>query len=271
MPSRLRGRFLSPPLLTATVVTHGVGAAALIAAPQSALVVLAALAANHAVIATAGLFPRSRWLGPNVTRLPDEVARKGIVALTFDDGPDPSLTPRVLDLLDRAGQKATFFCIGKRAEAHADLIANIRARGHGVENHSYRHAHGFALQGPWRMARDVALAQDAIERSGGGRPAFFRAPAGIQNPWLNGVLADANLSLVSWTRRGFDTVSRDAARVASRVIGSGVAAGDILLLHDRSPVAVEALPRVLDELQRRGLRSEPLHAALAARAGLTPT
>jgi peptidoglycan/xylan/chitin deacetylase (PgdA/CDA1 family) len=223
------------------------------------------------VIGSAGLFPRSGWLGPNVTRLPQEAARRGVLALTFDDGPDPVVTPRVLDLLDQASQRATFFCIGRKADAHADLIAAIRANGHGVENHTYSHPNGFAAGGPWRMAREIARAQDAIERSSGGRPTFFRPPAGIQNPFLNGVLIDAGLTLVSWTRRGFDTVSRDGQRVATRLIGSGLRGGEILLLHDRlatarngreGAVVLDALPRVLDEMQRRGLTSEPLHHVL---------
>ncbi len=271
MPSRLSSRLRSSPLLAASVVAHGVGAAALVASPQSWLAIVAALLADHAVITGAGLFPRCGWLGPNLTRLPPGHARHDVMALTFDDGPDPVVTPRVLELLDQAGQTATFFCVGQRAEAHPDLVAMMRARGHGIENHSYRHPHAFALGGPVRMAREVARGQEAIERSGGGRPSFFRAPAGIQNPWLTGVLEDAHLSLVSWTRRGFDTVSRDGRRVARRLIGPGLSAGDILLLHDSAPVVLEALPRVLDAMQRRGLRSKALPRAFAAPAPASPS
>ena len=119
------------------------------------------------------------------------------------------------------------------------------------------------------MKQEILKAQDAIEQSGGGRPRFFRAPAGIQNPWLDGVLANAGLSLVSWTRRGFDTVARDGSRVTARLT-HGLGAGDILLLHDGSsargssgrPVVLDVLPRLLEEMDRKGLRSEALHAAL---------
>jgi peptidoglycan/xylan/chitin deacetylase (PgdA/CDA1 family) len=262
MPNRLRRSVGASPLLQASVAAHGVGAAALLLVPHSGLPVLTALAANHVVIGTAGMFPRCGWLGPNLTRLPDSAEGSRTIALTFDDGPDPKVTPRVLDLLAQTGQKATFFCIGERARAHPDLIATIVARGHGVENHTYSHPNGFALRGPRRMADEVARAQDAIDRSGGGRPRFFRAPAGIQNPWLSSVLADANLSLVSWTRRGFDTVSRNGPRIAERLIGNGIQERDVLLLHDRLPIVLEALPRVLDEIQRRGLKSVPLHRAM---------
>jgi peptidoglycan/xylan/chitin deacetylase (PgdA/CDA1 family) len=258
MPSRLATSLRASPFLAGSAAVQAAGAAAVLLAPQTGIYVLSALVANHLVIGTAGLFPRCGWLGPNMTHLPAAAAGTRRVALTFDDGPDPLVTPRVLDLLDQAGQLATFFCIGRRAEAQPDLVAEIRRRGHGIENHSYSHPNGFALQGPRSMAREIARAQEAIERSGGGRPQFFRAPAGIQNPWLASVLIDADLSLVSWTRRGFDTVSRSAPRIAARLIGRGLRDGDVLLLHDRMPIVLEALPRVLDDMERRGLRSVAL-------------
>jgi len=261
----LKERLRASPLLRASVVVHGAGAVALALSPQSALPIVATLAANHVVIGTAGMFPRCGWLGPNLTRLPDEAASRRLVALTFDDGPDPEVTPRVLALLAAAGQRATFFCIGEKALARPDLVREILAGGHGIENHSYGHPNGFALGGPRRMAEEIARAQDAFARSGAGRPSFFRAPAGIQNPFLHGVLADAQLRLVSWTRRGFDTVSRDAGRVSGRLIRN-LRAGDILVLHDRfargNRVVLDALPPVLAALKQRRLQSVPLHEAM---------
>lgn len=263
-----RRRWRPSPFLQASVGVHGVALVALIASPRWDLAV-AALVGNHLAITTAGMLPRCGWLGPNITRLPSVNSSK-LVALTFDDGPDPAVTPAVLDLLARAGAHATFFCIGHRAEMYPDLVAAIRAGGHGVENHSQNHPNSFALLGPGGMRREILSAQDAIDRSGGGRPSLFRAPAGIQNPWLALVLANLGLSLVSWSRRGFDTVSHDGARVASRLT-RGLGPGDILLLHDGSsgrdakgrPVVLEALLRVLDEMHRLELRSEALHSALA--------
>lgn len=257
------------PLLIASAGLHGVALATVLAFPGSWRGVLTALVGNHVVIGAAGMCPRGAWLGANMTRLPHAQAQRGVVALTFDDGPDPDVTPAVLALLEQSGARATFFCVGRRAEAHPDIVAAIRDRGHGVENHTYSHPNGFAFRGPGGLRREIQRAQIAIERSGGGRPNFFRAPAGIQNPWLSVVLSGAGLSLVSWTRRGYDTVTRDGARVAAR-LGRGLRRGDILLLHDASsardtggrPVVLDALPRVLDEMGRKGLRSEALQVAL---------
>lgn len=243
--------------------------ASLLAAPSRWPAVLGLVAANQLVVTVAGLLPRCALLGPNLTRLPDHA--EGQVALTFDDGPDPSVTPRVLDLLDRHDARASFFCIGRLVESHPGLAREIQARGHRIENHSFRHSNAFAFLGPARLRSELQRAQDAIGSTVGRTPRLFRAPAGVRNPWVDFVLVRLGLRLVSWTRRGFDTVSRAPSRVTSRLV-RGLAAGDILLLHDGAcaldaagrPVVLEALPGLLAELDRRGLRSVPVDEALGA-------
>ena len=108
---------------------------------------MGAVIANHLAITLLGLLPRSRALGENWTQLPAKAMARREIALTLDDGPDPDVTPRVLDLLDRHGVKATFFCIGRKAQQYPDLCREIVARGHGVENHTQRHRHHFSLLG----------------------------------------------------------------------------------------------------------------------------
>lgn len=235
------------------------GLAALAAAPRLWPAVAAGLFANHVLLATATLTPRSQWAGPNLVRLPPNARDE--LALTFDDGPDPAVTPRVLDLLDRAGARATFFCIGRRAAAHPDLVAEIARRGHRVENHTWSHPNLFACYLSPALRREIEKTQDVLERASGRRPRLFRPPAGFRNPLLDLELHRAGLRLVSWTRRGFDAVEKDPATIARRLL-TGLAAGDILLLHDGSalrgggnPVVLEVLPRVLDALAERGLRS----------------
>lgn len=263
------GRWRPSPFLIASAGLHGVALATVIGNPSAWGITLAALAGNHVAIGVASMLPRCGWLGPNLTRLPADRADSSLVALTFDDGPDPTVTPTVLSLLDGAGMKATFFCIGERALKYPELMAEIRKRGHGVENHTHTHPHSFALRGPRQMEHEVVRAQQAIEQSGGGVPRYFRAPAGMQNPWLAVVLASVGLSLVSWTRRGFDTVTEDSRQVAAR-LNRNLRAGDILLLHDgdaarpvrSAPAVLDALPRVLDEMARRNLQSQALHSIL---------
>ena len=259
------------PLLLASAGVHAVAVGSLVASPQAWPLAVGAVVANHAVIAAASMTPRSRLLGPNLTRVPGPPP--GMLALTFDDGPDPNVTPQVLALLEQAGAVATFFCIGRRAQQHPDLMAEIRARGHGIENHTFSHHSGFALGRPTAMRAEVQRAQAALAVAGAALPRFFRAPAGMQTPWLSAVLSAEGLSLVSWTRRGFDTVTRDPRVVARRLVRD-LAAGDILLMHDGrsartasgAPVVIDALARVLDQMAAHGLRSNALGALLPAPA-----
>lgn len=259
-----------PPLVRASLGVHGLALGAMAWMPQHTLWALGGLAVNHAVLTASGLWPRSRLLGPNLTRLPDPSAARGEIALTIDDGPDPAVTPAVLDLLDTHGAQATFFCIAERAQQHPALTREIVARGHSVQNHTHRHRHTFSLLGPRGFAAELARAQQVLSDLTGQRPTCFRAPAGLRNPFLDPVLHRLGLQLVSWTRRGFDTRERDPQRVLSRLT-RGMAAGDILLLHDghaaRSAaghaVALDVLPALLSACRASGLKPVTLPAALA--------
>ena len=270
-----RGRWPWPPLLKVSAAWH-VGAIGF-AAAEPALWPWAAgaVVADHALLVATGLWPRSSGLGANLLRLPAAAAARGEVAITLDDGPDPEVTPRVLDLLDAHGARATFFCIARQAARHPGVCREIVARGHSVQNHSDRHAHHFSLLGPAALRRELQAAQDALAAASGELPRYFRAPAGLRNVFLAPVLHALDLALVAWTRRGFDTVRGDPRRVAARLTAR-LAAGDILLLHDRHsaigpsgrPVVLDALPRLLQRLAEVGLRSVALPEAM--RPAATP-
>jgi len=158
------------PLLTASAGLHAAAAALLAVAPHHWRLAVAALVGNHTLLGGAGLWPRSRLLGPNLCRFSGAAARRGEVALTFDDGPDPRVTPGVLDCLERYGVRASFFCIGRRAETHPDLVAETVRRGHRVENHSYSHPPAFTCYPPAALRRELRRAQEALARAGGAAP-----------------------------------------------------------------------------------------------------
>ena len=256
-------------MLKGSVGLHAGAALGLIAQPELWPWALGAVAADHALLTGAGLWPRSSLLGPNWTRLPAAAAARGEIAITIDDGPDPDGTSRVLEVLDRHGAKATFFCIGERARRHPALCGQIIGAGHTIENHSQHHHHNFSLLGPRGLMREIGTGQRTLTEITGRVPRFFRAPAGLRNPFLDPVLARLDLTLASWTRRGFDTRTRDADAVSARLL-HGLAGGDILLLHDGHaargagdrPVILDALPRVLEAVRRAGLRAVTLQAAL---------
>jgi peptidoglycan-N-acetylglucosamine deacetylase len=259
-------RWRPAPAIHVSVFLHAAAAVWLVAHPPAWAWVLGVLGANHFALVLAVLWPRGQLLGPNLVRLPASAARRGEIALTFDDGPDPEVTPRVLDLLDRYQAKASFFCIGENAAAQPELVKEIAHRGHSVENHSYRHHRAFAFFGISRLKREVDAAQSTVASITGRAPVFFRAPAGFRSPFLDSVLAPRGLRYVSWTRRGFDAVSTDPRRILKRLT-RGLAAGDVLLMHDSAPVVLAVLPALLEQLSARGLKAVSLVSACASESG----
>lgn len=264
-------RWLPTPFLRWSAAFNVAAVAGVAAAPRLWPAALGALAGTHLVAAVAGMLPRSRLLGPNLDRLPRERAERGEVSLTFDDGPDPEVTPRVLDLLDRTGARASFFLVGRRAARHPELTAEIVRRGHRVENHTWSHTHRFALLGPRGAMAEIDRAQRELGERTGRTPEYFRPPAGIRSPWLGPLLDRRGLCLASWTRRGLDTVTADPQRVVRRLLRD-LDGGDVLLLHDgpsgRHRTVLAALPPVLAAIDAAGLACVPLpsrpHEAVAA-------
>jgi peptidoglycan-N-acetylglucosamine deacetylase len=260
----------STSLVRASIALHLLALAAVIAAPGFWPWALAVVVADHLLVVAVGLWPRSHWLGPNWTLLPAASAARNEIALTIDDGPDPVVTPQVLDLLDRYATRATFFCIGIQAERYPDLCREIVRRGHAVENHSQRHPLYFSLLGPRGLTHELQASQDTLTKLSGQRPLFFRAPAGLRNLFLDSVLARLGLRLASWSVRGFDTRIIDPERVKSSLL-RGLRAGAILLLHDGHaartaagiPVILEILPPVLESAAAAGLRPVTLREALS--------
>ncbi len=229
---------------------------------------LSALALNHASLTAAGLWPRSTVLGSNWLKLPAP-GNDTNVAITLDDGPNPHITPRVLAILKEHHVQASFFCIGQHIEAYPALAHAMVDQGHAIENHSYRHAHSFSMWGPKRIQQDIAQAQRCIAQATGRSPQFFRAPAGLRNPFLDYVLQREQLQLAAWTRRGFDTRNGDPAVVLKRLL-NGMAGRDILLAHDHNsalhsdgaPVILTVLPRLLESIHAQGLRCIRLDRAV---------
>lgn len=195
------------------------------------------------------------------------------VALTFDDGPDPEITPRIADALAAAAAKATFFCIGRHVEAHPDLVRRLVAEGHELGNHSYAHSRLLNFRGPRHMDAEIARGARAIQAATGPSDPLYRPPLGLRNYALSVVAARRRLTVVNWSLHGRDTGGATATQIAARVL-SRARPGDIILLHDgcdregadRRPTA-EALPAILAGLEKRGLvcvtASELLHPEVA--------
>lgn len=230
-------------------------------------IVAAIVVAATMLLVHAAWTPSCSWFGAVDTQAP---STRRAIALTFDDGPDPEVTPRVLDALAQAGVRATFFLIGERARRHPDLVRRIVAEGHLVGNHSWDHA-ALPLRGRAAIAADLARTQDAIEHACGVRPAWFRPPYGLRDPR---VLAEARelgmrTSLWSVSPRDWQDPGSDAIVVRTLSV---IEPGDIVLLHDGSaehagghPDTAQALPRLVRELRERGYEAIRLDEILVHR------
>ena len=257
------------PLLVFSIVLHVVSIIAIVADPPGWRLPAFAIIANHLLLTAIGLWPRSSMLGPNWTRLPDAASARNEVAITFDDGPDPDVTPKVLELLEEHRVAATFFCVGSKVERHPELCREMIRRGHAVENHSATHRWHFSLLGLRGMERELDAVQRVVATATGQPPLFFRAPAGLRNPLLEAVLCRLGLRLASWTRRGFDTQDGDADAVLRRLLRD-LRRGDILCVHDGNaartrngePVVLVVLPRLIEAVRGAGLSPVTLRSAL---------
>jgi peptidoglycan-N-acetylglucosamine deacetylase len=212
---------------------------------------LAILGATTILIVYLLFHPRNQWLVANRSRV--DCAR--CVALTFDDGPDPVYTPKLLDLLREKEVKATFFVIGKRADQYPEIVRRAWEEGHLVGNHTWSHYPLFCFLMPRRLQAEIERGTESIRRICGRRPRFFRSPVGLRHVLLAHYLEIAGLEYISWSIRTRDTFVEDAAVLARRILNK-IGSGDIILLHDCLPrgtdAMLQALPGLIDELRERG-------------------
>lgn len=207
--------------------------------------------------------PRSSFYLPVTWRLP---AGDPGIALTFDDGPHPEITPQVLDVLAAAGQRATFFCIGEHVARYPHLVRRIVAEGHALGLHSHSHSRWFNTWMPARVRSDLVRACDVMaDATGAPAPRLFRPPVGLKNPMVAIVVAQLGLRTVTWSCRGLDT-TLPAPELLRRRLIAGLQPRAILLLHDghepQRPAdrtrCVQALAGLLPEMAARGLVSRIL-------------
>ena len=200
-----------------------------------------------------------RWQGPR------DSAR---VALTFDDGPDPEGTPRVLDALDEQGIRATFFVLGEHARAHPDLVEEVARRGHQIGTHGDRHAHHLVRSPLW-VRRDLLRARDAMAALGH-PPGWYRPAYGQPTGSTLAIARAVGLRTVLWSAWGREWAAAGPQEVAARV-ARRLRSGAIVLLHDSdrfgprgmSRRTLEALPLVAAELRRRSLEPVTMDELMA--------
>jgi peptidoglycan-N-acetylglucosamine deacetylase len=209
--------------------------------------------------AVAPFLPRIGFFLPIVGK--GKQGAKG-VALTFDDGPDPEVTPLLLDLLDRHSVSATFFVTGERAARHPSIIRDILSRGHTIGNHSYHHFPFLMLKGIRTLRREIESTQSCLAGYGI-LPMAFRPPAGITNPLLRRVLLEQGMYCVNYSCRAVDIGNRRIRRLSEKVL-KAVSRGDIIALHDVAPRhagrerLMAEFDALLGGLKEKGLEVVPL-------------
>lgn len=212
-----------------------------------------------------GTWYRNSWFfGPALARLPDA---RDAVSLTFDDGPNPRATTRILDVLARENVEATFFVLGRHADRWPDLVRRMAEEGHQLGNHGYWHRK-LHRRTPAYVRDDLSRGTEAIVRaSDGARPRHFRAPHGFRSPWVTPIAASLGQRTVGWSLGVWDSARPGADEIARRAI-RGMRGGSILLLHDGDGYDAEgdrmqtadALPTIIDGLRERGFRFATLPA-----------
>jgi len=227
----------------------------------------AGVAAGVGVLAHGMFSPRSRLLGPVVFRGTTEAPAR--VALTFDDGPDGDVTPRILDRLGEAGVAAAFFVIGRNVEQHPALVERIHREGHLVGNHSYHHAWLGTMRRLRYWRDELARTDDLIEPLIGARPVLFRPPMGFRNWHMTRAVREGRYVSTTWTLRALDGRPTTADRIARRLVPRATA-GAIIALHDGHEPGrhrdlgptIDALPRIIAGLRDRGLEPARLDELL---------
>ncbi len=210
--------------------------------------------------------PNNRLYGPVVSRGP---ADRRHVYLTFDDGPSPTATLRILETLDALAAPAAFFVLGRHARMHPALAAAVGASPHLLGNHTVTHRK-LHLASPARIAHELDHAHAAITAAAGRPPVAFRAPHGYRSPFLAAALARHRYPLVGWTLGVWDS-ARPGVEEIRRRVRQGLRPGTILLLHDgdgKDPAGdraqtADALPGIVRDVRDQGYELRPLAELLS--------
>jgi peptidoglycan/xylan/chitin deacetylase (PgdA/CDA1 family) len=228
------------------------------------------LSAAGATTMGLGIFhPHSTFFGPSIWRGPRDRPQ---VALTFDDGPHPTFTPRIAQHLDEHRALATFFCVGAAVERNLDVVRALVAAGHEIGNHSYSHNTFGDLFVAARLAADLERNQ-ALLSTCAPAPRFYRPVAGVRNPKVHAAARQVGLSIVTWTNAPRDGVWRLTPEKMRR-LAARARPGDIIALHDGTlseqtdlrESTVRSLPTLLEGLRARGLSCVTLSTLLAETA-----
>ena len=184
-----------------------------------------------------------------------------IVSLTFDDGPDMELTPKLLDHLHDLGIPVTFFCIGRKINGNKSLVKRMYLEGHIIGTHSYSHSDWFDFFSSAHMQNELEQSVFSVFDATGKIPLLFRPPYGVINPMVKRAVKQLGLQVIGFSNRAWDTSSRNKEIIADRIIRN-LNPGDIILLHDTVPETIEIIKSIVEHIKQSGYRIVPLDELL---------
>ncbi len=198
------------------------------------------------------LFYFSMNLQLNVYLKAKNKAKKGYAVLGFDDGPDPEMTLKILDILETYNAKAIFFLIGKNAINHPDIVKEIVKRGHLIGGHTLNHPANFGTLGFCQAEKEILHGIKVVEAIINQKITLFRPPLGISNPIIAAITKNNNLQVVGWNIRSYDTINKNAQKMLTRITRQ-IDDRSSILFHDRVQNTVEILPYILQDMQNKKL------------------
>jgi peptidoglycan-N-acetylglucosamine deacetylase len=191
------------------------------------------------------------WLRANYFLHAVHKVKAPYVLLSFDDGPNPATTPKILQTLHEHGIKALFFVIGEKAEKHPELLLQMKAQGHLIGNHTHTHPPLFALYSFRKVQDELNKGNHAIEQITGEKSTWFRPPIGYTNPIIARAVKKMGLSVVGWNKRSFDSVIKNPERLKMRTLRL-TEPGSIILLHDNLEQTEKMLKAYILEAKKNG-------------------
>lgn len=188
-----------------------------------------------------------------------------IISITFDDGPNPHFTPKILSLLKKHGAKATFFLIGQNAEKYPQLVRQIIEEGHSIGNHSYSHSKNFGFFSNEKVETELIRTNSILKEITGRDIKLFRPPFGVTNPNIKKALRKTKHQSIGWSKRSLDTTSLSEDKILGKITAN-LKDGDIILLHDSHAKTLVVLEQLLLFLRSHQLQSVPVERLLEIEA-----
>jgi peptidoglycan/xylan/chitin deacetylase (PgdA/CDA1 family) len=183
------------------------------------------------------------------------------IALTFDDGPNPEFTLKVLQILKDYNTKATFFCIGQHIETYPEILKAIAIGGHDVGNHSFSHDLMIDFNSTERWLQEIKQTDNNIQKITGKKTILFRPPFGVTTPKLAKALKVTEHKVIGWNIRSFDTVIKNPQNILKRIT-KRIHPGAIILLHDKQPNVLLVLEHLLQFLQEHEYQTVTINELL---------